>query len=292
MDTGRPKYLGESNALPGVGVEVGLRTRGRHEDSRSGAGLTAARAVRAETSKLLSMRGALTTAITTVLLVVLGSWFLTTFLESQLESDGSVVTGGMHPDEALFAMLHIGQLGVIVLASLVHLQEDGRSVGVALLSVPRRGVLYTAKLVVVFLAVALVAIASVTGASVAHCLVTTCADEGAGETTGWPFALLSGVVVYWLVIGLLTFALSAAVNNAVVGVSVMVALVLGLSPLLAHQFDIARLLPDQVGARLYQTSVIGDGGTELFGILGVLCAWLVVVGLAGAWSYRRLHVTH
>lgn len=254
--------------------------------------LTAARAVRAETSKLLTMRGAPATAIGTVLLVTLGTWFLTTFLESQLESDGSVIAGGMHPDEALLSVLHLGQLGVIVLASLVHLQEDGRSVGVALLAVPKRRVLYTAKLIVVCLTVALVAFASVTGASAVHCLVTTCADQGARESGGLPLALLSGVVVYWLVIGLLTFALSAAVNNAVVGMSVMVALALGLSPLLAEHFEAARLLPDQVGARLYQTPVVSDGGSELFGVVGVLVAWLAVLGLAGAWSYRRLHVTH
>ena len=76
-----------------------------------------ARAVRAETTKLLTLRLCLNTMAGTVLLTVLLSWILTKLIDAAHAAGRPEEAAGLEGGTAFLVVLHYGQIGVILLAA-------------------------------------------------------------------------------------------------------------------------------------------------------------------------------
>jgi hypothetical protein len=99
--------------------------------------------------------------------------------------------------------------------------------------------------------------------------------------------VLGGVVVYWTLLAVLTFALGALMRNGLTSIGVVLGLALALSPYLVTLSPLARFLPDQAGAQLSHHGPFLAG--ELGPVLGlvVLVAWTLGTAVAGDVSFRR-----
>lgn len=269
-----------------------------------GPGPTLLRVVRAEVTKLLSLPLALCTAISTMLGCIGASWVLTALIDAAFRAGRPEETAGLETGSAFLVILHYGQIGVVLLAAwVVHQEADAGSLRTTLLCSPRRGTVVLAKALVVAVAAGIIGIVSALGSAGIRCTVIDCsststststltstltstsgtfAPTGAGEVR-----VLIGVVLYWVLIALFTSALAMLLRSGLAALGIVLALVLAVSTQILTLSPLARLLPDQAGAQLYQQSPVlsGDLGPLRGG--AVLLAWTVAALLLAALAVRR-----
>jgi hypothetical protein len=243
-------------------------------------------AVRAELSKLASLRLATLTAASIVALTAGLSWGLTALTTQAFRDGRAGDAGGLEPGTAFLPILHYGQVGGILLGAWVLFQEaDNGVLRSSFLAIPRRATLFWAKLLTTLAATTAVGLVAIPLGYLGRCVAGGCSAERL-STTGTPDAVvLAGYVGYWALISVLTFVVSAAVRNGLVGMGIMLALVLAVSQYLLRISDLARFLPDQAGAQLYQLS-LAPGQLDAGQGLLVLLAWVVAGSCAGLASFR------
>ncbi|MFF1828432.1 hypothetical protein [Paenarthrobacter sp. NPDC058040] len=238
-----------------------------------------ARAFRAETTKLLTLPLFLYAAAGSVVLTVGLSWILTSLVASALQGGRPKDAGGLEAGIAFLSILHFGQIGVILLGAWVVHQEAGSgSLRSTLVAVPQRASVFAAKALLVFTGALLTAIPSVFGAAGIRCTVIDCGADNnrIAPDPASSAGILWGVVLYWTLIALLTYALSVALRSGLAAMGSVLALVLVVSTFLLPITRAARFLPDQAGAQLYQHA---PQPPDALGALGgglVLLAWVIV----------------
>lgn len=250
-------------------------------DIRLGWTPTFVRAFRAETIKLLSLRFFLVTASGTVLACVLLSWGLTALIAEAQRAGKPENAGGLESGSAFLLVLHYGQIGLILLAAwTMHQEADSGSLRSTLVSVPRRSCVLAAKAVVVAAESLCVALPSVFGSAAIRCVPIDCtaSGNGPGPDSAVSWAILWGVVVYWLLISIFTFALAVILGSGLTAMATVLALALIVSTYLLHITPLAKALPDQAGAQLYQLPPVRPGD------LGPLAGGLTLL----AWSLAAL----
>lgn len=256
---------------------------------------TLSRAIRAEFTKLLTLRLSLYTAVATVLVIIAASWLNTFLVDAAHRAGRPEETAGLESGSAFLVIVHYGQIGVVLLAAWVMQQEaDPGSLRSTLIALPQRGFVFAAKGLIVTAAAAVTAAVSAFGAAGVRCLVIDCSAPGnAFAATGADeLRMLLGVVAYWTLIALFTYALSVLLRSGLAAMGIVLALALAISGYLSRMTDLARFLPDQAGAQMYAPTPMPDG--ELGPMLGglVLLAWTVTALGAAALSFRRQSVRH
>ncbi|MDR6438228.1 ABC-type transport system involved in multi-copper enzyme maturation permease subunit [Paenarthrobacter nicotinovorans] len=259
-------------------------------DVRTGSRTTMMRAVRAETTKLLTLRLCLNTMAGTVLLTVLLSWILTSLIDAAHKAGRPDEAAGLEAGTAFLVILHYGQIGVILLAAWsMHQESDTGSLRSTLISLPQRSVVLAAKAIVIVVAVFVTAVLSVFGSAGIRCVVIDCTAESS-QIAATPQAgsgILWGVVLYWILIALFTYALSVVLRSGLAAMGTVLAMALIVSTYLVNITPFAKFLPDQAGAQLYQLPhpAPGDLGPATGGL--VLAVWVVAALIAALVLFRR-----
>lgn len=256
---------------------------------------TALRTIRAELTKLLTLRLSLYTAVATVLLTIAASWLLTILIDSALRRGRPEDTAGLEPGSAFMVILNFAQIGVILLTAwVVHQEADPGSLRSTLVAVPQRGFVFAAKAVIVAVAAAATGALSAFGSAAVRCLVVDCgAPQNAfAATSADALRMLLGVVAYWVLIALFTYALAILLRSGLAAMGIVLALTLAVSGYLARITTLARFLPDQAGVQLYAPS---PPPADELGPLGgglVLLAWVTAALVASVVAFRRQSVRH
>lgn len=198
-------------------------------------------------------------------------------LASGLAFDPTSAAGASFPVESHgFETAGFGQPLVILLAALIAGTEylDGQ-LRSTLLATPRRGRVLTAKLIVVAGAAALIGlIATAAAVLLKHAALGDHGIPVIGFTAGMAWNLL-GVVVNYVLIGLIAAAITMLARTFIATLVVLVPLVLGLTISLVSIFPILKYLPDLAGIQLL---------TEYpdIGLLEPIPGGLVMAGWVGA----------
>lgn len=256
---------------------------------------TVARAVRAEITKLLTLRLCLNTMSGTVLLTVLLSWILTKLIDAAHKAGRPEDAAGLEGGSAFLVILHYGQIGVILLAAWsMHQESDSGSLRSTLISLPQRSAVLAAKAIVILAAVFITAVLSVFGSAGIRCGVIDCTAESSqiAATPQGASGILWGVVLYWILIALFTYALAVVLRSGLAAMCTVLAMALIVSTYTLNMTPLAKFLPDQAGAQLYQLPppTPGDLGAATGGL--VLAVWVVAALIAALVLFRRQPVRH
>jgi hypothetical protein len=197
-------------------------------------------------------------------------------------ADGTVIDRG----DLGYTELMVGVIGALVLGVVAVSSEyssggehapDARQLTTSLVAMPHRLRFLAAKAAAVSVTVAAVAAFA--------CAATMAASRTAlGDAAAPPEAdRLAGVVVYWVLMGLLACGLTVCFRNGVVPLTVLIlnSSVVSVSFLLSQVTDAAVYLPDVAGARMFVRDV--DLPVLLSPLVGGLttAGWVAAV-LAGA----------
>lgn len=248
------------------------------------------RAIRSEATKLGTLRLSLCTALGTVVLTVGLSWGLTALISAAHRANRPEEAAGLETGSAFMVIVHYGQIGVILLGAwLMHQEAEPGSLRSTLISTPQRGMVFTAKALVLIVSTGIVAFASVWGAAGVRCLVADCsrAENMFGASPADQTRILLGAVLYWVLIALFTYGLAAALRSALAAMGITLALVLIVSTYLLNVSSLARFLPDQAGAQLYQSAPFATDDPGAFAGGLILLAWVVCVMTVGLVLFRR-----
>jgi hypothetical protein len=248
------------------------------------------RAVRAEVTKLTTLRTPVGVVVGTAVGTIALSWLITALTSRAFAAGQPQDAGGLEPGTAFLVVLRYAQIGAVLLGGWVLAQErDNHAVRATMLAVPHRRTAYLAKVLVTAAVTAVTAVVTVLGSAAVRCAATDCGARGArlAPDVAGEVRVLGGVVVYWTLLAVLTFALGALVRNGLTSIGVVLGLALALSPYLVTLSPLARFLPDQAGAQLSHQGPFLAG--ELGPVLGlvVLVAWTLGTAVAGDVSFRR-----
>lgn len=261
----------------------------------TGVAQTTVRTIRAELTKLLTLRLSLITAVATVLVTVTASWMNTLLIDAAHRAGRPEDTAGLESGSAFLVILHYGQIGVVLLAALVmHQEADPGSLRSTLLAVPQRGYVIVAKGIIIAVASAGTAALNAFGSAGVRCLVIDCAAPGNAFAPTGPdeMRMLLGFVAYWTLIALFSYALAVLLRSGLAAMGIVLSLALAVSVYLQRITPLARFLPDQAGAQLYAPPGLPEG--ELCPLWGglVLLAWTALALIAAAVVFRRQSVRH
>ncbi|MDI6097278.1 hypothetical protein QLQ12_01465 [Actinoplanes sp. NEAU-A12] len=195
------------------------------------------------------------------------------------------------PSDLGFQSLGIGLLGAMILGVVAVSSEytstgedspDGRQLITTLTAAPRRHRLLAAKGAALTLVVAvqgtLTAVATLGLVEMVH---------GAAIPSPAP-ARVAGAVLYWVLLGLLAYAITLIFRNGVVTLTVLIvnSSMVSVSYLLTKVTPLAAYLPDIVGAHMFLRDV-GDVRIAPVTAGLVMTAWVAaLLGLA-AWLFQR-----
>lgn len=200
--------------------------------------------------------------------------------------------------DAGFAELTAGVIGVIVLSVAAVSSEyardrradvAARQIAATLTAEPRRiRVLATKAAVVATAIVLLAAVVVPVTLALSHALGS--APAIAADEPGAIAGRAVGAGLYWLMTGLLAFAVTLLVRNGIVPMVVLVLnnSVMSLSLLVHHLTPLADYLPDLAGMRMYLVEIdwLGLPYPPVVGGL-VMAAWTVAMLAAAAVAFER-----
>ena len=260
----------------------------------------AGRALRAEWTKLRSIRGTTWTVIAVVGVTVCVSAFLaavggTNANEAGARGDDDVVVNGLRG-------VWLGQVAMVTLGAIAVTSEFASgTIRATFAALPRRLVTFGAKATVV----AAVALAVGSAASVVSFLIAQpLLHEGGFVPPAYPIVSLAeasairavaGTALYLTLLALFSIGVAAIVRHTAAAMTLVVGLVL--APTVVMEFftgDIRELLQQvapsaglaiQITSGRYDTPPLGPWGG-----LGVTAAWTLAALLAGAWTIARRDV--
>jgi hypothetical protein len=258
----------------------------------------ARRALRAEWTKLRSVRSTTWTTLAVVAINV----GLTAFLATKSGTDANTAGGGPGDDDVVVNGLRgawVGQAAMVALGVVAATSEFAtRTIRSTFAAMPRRGRAFASKVAVVgAIALAVGSVASVISFVIAQPLL----HEGGYNPPAYPHVTLAEPIAIRAVAGtglylglLAVFAVgvgtivrhTAAAMTTVVGLVLVPTVVMesfprsGIRDLLQH-FVPSSGLSIQITAPAYDTPPFGPWGG-----LGVTAAWTVVALLVAAWSIR------
>ncbi|MEU8663800.1 hypothetical protein [Actinoplanes philippinensis] len=242
--------------------------------------------VRAELRKLLSLPtawvGLVLGLVAAPLLVFVSAGGTRKAIEEGFHAD---------PSDAAFQPLAIGLLGALILGVVVLSSEytstgddapGARQLQATLAAMPRRGRLLVAKGVALSLLVAAQgAITSVATLALSRMVL--------GDLVPAPSpGRAAAVVLYWVLLGLLAYALTLIFRSGIVTLTVLIvnSSVVSVSYLLTKVTPLAAYLPDIVGAHMFLHQV-GDVHIAPVTAGVVMTAWVAALLALGGWLFRR-----
>jgi hypothetical protein len=201
--------------------------------------------------------------------------------------------------DAGLAFIPFGVIGAIVLGVVIISSEytsnnaqigGGRQILTSLASVPRRGLLLTAKAIVLALVTGILA-----AVTIPCTIVLSQALLGkhghslneVAEAIGWRIA---GAIVFWIFTALIAFAITVVTRSGVVPLIVLIAnsALVSVTFLLTKITRLARYLPDVAGAQMFAMDYPAE---DMLGPLSggvVMGAWTVgLLLIAGTMFARR-----
>lgn len=243
---------------------------------------------KAEIAKALSLRLIVGVAITTVFGTILFAWGLATLVHRAYVNGRPGDVAGLEVDTAYSVALQYGQLGIVLFGGLILFQEtEGGVLRTSLLAVPERSSLFAGKMATVSLGSFVIAIPAAVGATLSKCASGQCrSTEDIIELLSQDSRVLVGVILYWTLLGGISMALSTLLRNAIVAVATITAFVLAVSQYLMSVTSLARFLPDQAGAQMYQNTprILSDLGPQIG--LSVVLSWLLCFAVFGFVSIK------
>ncbi len=241
---------------------------------------------RAELRKLLSLRTAwvgLVLGVTAApALVLVGAGGTRRAIEEGFLAD---------PSDAAFQPLGIGLLGALILGVVVMSSEytstgedspGARQLTATLAAMPRRGRLVAAKAAALSLLVTVQGVVTA-GATLALTRIVL------GDLVPSPSpGRAAAAVLYWVLMGLLAYALTLIFRNGIVTLTVLIVniSVVSVSYLLTKVTPLAAYLPDIVGAHMFLNEV-GDVRIAPLTAGVVMTGWVVALLGLGAWLFDR-----
>jgi ABC-2 type transport system permease protein len=190
-----------------------------------------------------------------------------------------------------FQSLSIGLLGAMILGVVTVSSEytptgedspDGRQLHTTLVAAPRRLRLLAAK------AIALTLVVAVQGLITAGSTLALVEVVHGGAVPSPEPARMAGAVLYWVLFGLLSYALTLIFRNGVVTLTVLIvnSTVVSVSYLLTKVTPLAAYLPDIVGTHLFLNHI---GDVEIAPVTAglVMTAWVAALLALAAWLFQR-----
>ncbi|MFI6737188.1 ABC transporter permease [Nonomuraea sp. NPDC050451] len=257
--------------------------------------MTVLNAIAAELRKLVLLPAALVATVA-------GTGLTLTFTAMAMASRRSKLDGGVPEDgrtlDLVLEMAAFGVISVIVLGVVIISSEytsttkdagGGRQIAVSLTATPNRGVLLTAKAIVLALVSGALAIVTV-GAGILISLVLL------GGHAGSPGAVLAalgwrplGAVVYWVLTALIAFAVTVLTRSGIVPMVVFIVntSVVSVSFLLSRVTSLAKYLPDVAGAQMFVRSYPAEVRFEPPTGGLVMAAWAAVLLAVAAGVFVR-----
>lgn len=196
-------------------------------------------------------------------------------------------------DATIVGVIGAVVLGVVVVSSEYTATRDdaggSRQIVVSLTAVPRRGVLLTAKVLVLTTVVALLGSLAVPGALLLSQLLLGRHGRPAAEV----FAALGwrpvGAVLFWVLTALLAAAITVFTRSGIVPMALLITncSVVSFSFLLTKVTDLAMYLPDVAGAQMFTTSY--PAASVLPPVTGgaVMAAWAIGLLLLAGYVLQR-----
>ncbi|MEV1070278.1 ABC transporter permease [Streptomyces sp. NPDC050263] len=209
-------------------------------------------------------------------------------VKKAIAEDSPLVRPDFHPANSGFVGVAVGQLVLVVFAALlVSGEHSGGMLRTSLLAVPRRGLLYGAKLTVGALLTF--------GVSVVTVLIAFLASERALGSIGVPLdspgvpRALVGAVVDLTLIWIFSAGVAVMLRSPVTSLSVLIPLHFILPTFMLNVpglKTIAYYLPTQAGAQLMQVARQGDSTLSAGTGLAVLLAWTTAAVIGGHIALR------
>ncbi|MFF5077921.1 hypothetical protein ACFY36_12775 [Actinoplanes sp. NPDC000266] len=180
--------------------------------------------------------------------------------------------------------LGIGLLGAMILGVVIVSSEytrtgdtpGARQLTTTLTAQPRRMRLLAAK------GVALTLVTAVQGALTATMTVALTRAVHGTSVAPWSVGRIAGAVLYWMLLGLMAYAITLATRNGVITLTLLImnASVVSVSYLLTKVTSLARYLPDIVGAHMFLRGGPDERVAPVTAAL-IMTAWVAAM-LAGA----------
>ncbi|MFF4031474.1 ABC transporter permease [Streptomyces sviceus] len=209
-------------------------------------------------------------------------------VKKAIADDSPLVRPDFHPANSGFVGVSIGQLVLVVFAALlVSGEHSGGMLRTSLLAVPRRGLLYGAKLTVGALLTL--------GVSVVTVFVAFLASEQALGSIGVPLdspgvpRALVGAVVQLTLIWTFSAGVAVILRSPAMSLSVLIPFHFVLPTLMLNipgLKTIAYYLPTQAGAQIMEVAEQGDSTLSAGAGLAVLLAWTTAAVIGGHIALR------
>ncbi len=202
------------------------------------------------------------------------------------------------PFDTAYAAVPLGTVGAVIIGVVAISSEytadgaesgGGRQITTTLSAVPGRLRLLAAKaLTVALLIIATAAVTIPACVGVAQLVI----GDAAAETVTLDEALArsAGAALYWLLTGLIAFAVTVLARNGVIPLIVLIAnsSLVSFSLLLTNLTPLAFWLPDMAGRNLFSGLSMVEGGLDAVPGAVVMAAWaLGLLAVAGALFTRR-----
>lgn len=237
----------------------------------------AARSLRAETVKLLSLPSAHLTVLGTLgASVVLALAFAAAGRRGNAGTTSGLDIG--------LAPVGYTQAGFIVLGVIAVTSEyDGGQINTTLTAMPRRITLHLTKLLALSLYTTVAAASSV----LAGVAVAATASGDAPALTAVPGAV-GGACAYLVLTALLSAAVATVVRHSIAALTGLLCHYFIAGPLLRDRAAFATYLPDTAGYSMWFQGGAGRGGAlSVFGGTAVLVGWSVVAVAVAAVTFLR-----
>jgi ABC-2 type transport system permease protein len=250
--------------------------------------------IRSEWTKIRSVRSTYWTLITLVIIGVGLGALICFATENRFTHLGHGAPLGFDPTaRSLTAFVELGQLVMMVLGAMVITAEYSTGmIRTSLTTMPRRGSVFAAKLIV-FTAVALVVslitsfIAFFVGQALMH-------STGQAATLSGPNVLRAvvGCALYVVVIGIMSYAFGLIIRHTAGTIATMVG-VLFIVPLITEVLptdwinDITRWLPTTAADAILSTNVVQQNEFSAWPQLAVTAGYAVILLIIGAILFRK-----
>jgi hypothetical protein len=195
--------------------------------------------------------------------------------------------GGVNPPDVVQVMIRtmpVLQVGPILLGVLaVATEYEGRQIVTSLTAMPVRPLFLVGKSLAALGMLTASSVASI-GLGLAFGRVVLAARD-VDQSPSPDVRAAAGAAGYLVLIGLLSFALAAALRSLVAPLVLMLSLVLVISPLVAARTEHARWLPDRAGSLLYRPDADPVLTPTAGGLL--LLGWIAVTATTAAIAFSR-----
>ena len=181
-----------------------------------------------------------------------------------------------------FEMAAFGYVLIVAIAAIWARQEHGpsRQFRTTLLATPNRLAVVVVKATILAVWVAVVAFLTMWGTIViTHAVDPSGADPWALNADIW--RALGGVVLAWVLTALTAFSIGSMARSAVLPLTLLVPLVMGVGDLLVGLWPGAAFLPVAAGSALYTDAAIGTALPATVGGL-VAAAWAAALFIAAS----------